>query len=119
MAIQGMLSKVTLFSRLSDKALADVASGLKSKQLSAGEILFNQGDQGNELVIVAEGKVAIFVPTKGAPGGGQPIRIFPAGEMLGEMALIDQKPRSVSARAEEPTKILTLSGEDFRRLLTL
>jgi CRP-like cAMP-binding protein len=118
MAMQGALSKVTLFSRLSDKSLAEVANGLKSRQLSAGEILFNQGDPGDELVIVAEGKVAIFVPVNGAPGGGQPIRIFQAGEMLGEMALIDQKPRSVSARAEEPTKILTLSGKDFRRLLT-
>jgi CRP-like cAMP-binding protein len=86
--------------------------------LEPDEILFNQGDPGDELIIVEEGDVAIFVPVEGLPGGGQPIRIFHTGEMLGEMALIDRKPRSLSARAVGPARILALHGDDFRRILS-
>jgi CRP-like cAMP-binding protein len=111
------LKNVTMFSQLSDKALTDVAKALKLRKLAAGEILFNQGDPGHELIIVKEGGVAIFVPTPGAPGGGQAIRIFQPGEMLGEMALIDRKPRSASARAEAPSTILALGEEDFQSIL--
>ncbi|MEW5871923.1 MAG: cyclic nucleotide-binding domain-containing protein [Chloroflexota bacterium] len=111
------LRSMTMFSQLPDEALAQVKSALKERQLATGEILFNQGDPGNELVIVEEGKMAIFVPAPGNPQVGQAIRVFQPGELLGEMALIDRKPRSASARAEEASTILTLSGDDFRRLL--
>jgi len=111
------LRDVVLFSCLSDETLAGISTALKPRQLEAGEILFNQGDPGDELIIVEEGKIAIFVPVEGASGGGQPIRIFNTGEMLGEMAPIDRKPRSLSARAEEPTRILALGGDDFLRIL--
>ena len=112
------LKNVTMFSALSDETLAEVAAALRQRQLAAGEVLFNLGDAGDELIIVKEGSVAIFVPVEGAPGGGQAIRIFQPGEMLGEMALIDAKPRSASARAEEPSTILTLNRQDFQRVLS-
>jgi CRP-like cAMP-binding protein len=118
MAKQVNLKDVALFSQLSEATLSEVANTLKPRQLAPDEILFNQGDQGDELIIVEDGKVAIFVPVEGATGGGQPIRVFQAGEMLGEMALIDQMPRSLSARAEGPAKILMLHGDDFRRILS-
>jgi CRP-like cAMP-binding protein len=117
MDAQFALKNVTMFSQLSPEALAEVTAALKPRELSTGEILFRQGDAGDELIIVKEGGVAIFVPVEGTPGGGQAIRIFQPGELLGEMALIDRKPRSASARAEQPSKILTLNGEDFQRIL--
>jgi CRP/FNR family cyclic AMP-dependent transcriptional regulator len=117
MSVNINLRDVTLFSRLSDQSLAEVASALIPRELSAGEILFNQGDPGDELVIVEDGSVAIFMPVEGDSADVQPIRVFQPGEMLGEMALIDQKPRSLSARAEGSARILTLSGDDFRRIL--
>lgn len=113
----GSLSQVALFNQLPDEALAEVEAVLKPRYLSAGEVLFNQGDAGDELVIVDKGRISIFVPTPGAPESGEPIRIFSPGEVLGEMALLDHKPRSVSARAEESSTILTLKGEDFLRIL--
>ena len=117
MSEQFSLSNVVLFSKLPEAALADVSAALKSRELAAGEVLFNQGDPGDELIIVEEGKVSIYVPDDDKSEDVQPIRIFGPGEMLGEMALIDQKPRSLSARAEGPSRILTLNGDDFRRLL--
>ena len=117
MAEQISLRDVVMFSKLSDEALADVRSKLKERHLAAGEIIFNQGDIGDELIIVKEGVVSIFMPVESQTQDVQAIRIFMPGQMLGEMALIDQKPRSASARAEEPSRILTLSKYDFQNLL--
>jgi len=111
------LKEISLFSQLSDHALAELAGCLRPRQLAAGEVLFHQGEPGDELIIVQEGEIAIYVPIEDAEGGGQSIRIFQAGEVLGEMALIDHRPRSLSARAEQPGQILALRGDDFRRLL--
>jgi CRP-like cAMP-binding protein len=112
------LSQVPMFSKLSQSALAEVSAALRPKQLAGGQVLFNQGDPGQELILVEQGKIAIFIPTQESASAGQAIRIFQPGEILGEMALIDQKPRSTSARAEEACRIFTLTGEDFRRILS-
>lgn len=109
--------RVTLFNSLPEPELAQIAAALQAHELAPGEILFQQGDPGDELVIVESGQIAIYVPLPQAPAQGQPIRIFQAGEMLGEMAVIDQKPRSASARAETAARILTLNGATFRQLL--
>ena len=97
--------------------LTEIETLLKAHQLSAGEVIFNQGDPGDELIIVEEGVISIFMPVEGKSEDVQPIRLFQPGQMLGEMALIDQKPRSASARAEQDSKILTLNEKDFRSLL--
>ncbi|WP_172797805.1 Crp/Fnr family transcriptional regulator [Longilinea arvoryzae] len=106
-----------MFSQLTGQALAEVEGGLKPRSLAAGEVLFNQGDPGDELILVTGGKLAIYAPEDGFPARGQPIRLFTDGSMLGEMALIDHQPRSLSARAEEPSTILALSRGDFERLM--
>ncbi len=112
------LKKVHFFSQLPDEILEEITENLKARLLLEGEVLFNEGDPGDELIIVEEGKISIYVPEEGAPRGGQSIRIFQAGEMFGEMALIDREPRSLSARAIEPSRILTLRGDDFRRIVS-
>ena len=111
------LQNVAMFALLSDDDLAEVTAALQPRSLSAGEVLFNQGDPGTELIIVKEGKIAIYAPDPGLPASGQPIRVFTSGGLLGEMALLDQKPRSLSARAEEPSTILALSREAFNQAL--
>ncbi len=111
------LRNVPIFSELSDAELAGVYASLTPRRLAAGEVLFNQGDAGDALIIVKSGKVAIYAPLPGQPAAGQAFRVFLPGQMLGEMALIDRKPRSASARAEEASEILSLSSADFQRLM--
>jgi len=111
------LREIVLFSRLSDQALASIVNRLRTRQLADEEVLFNQGDPGNELFIVQSGSIAIYSPTDKNAAEGRPIRIFRRGESLGEMALIDRQPRSLSARALEPTQVIILDGDDFRQLL--
>jgi CRP-like cAMP-binding protein len=111
------LQQVPIFTQLADPILEGIITALQPRDLAAGEILFNHGDPGDELILVESGQIAIYVPVAGAPGEGQPIRIFQPGELLGEMALIDRKPRSASARAECDSRIFTLNGSEFNRLL--
>jgi CRP-like cAMP-binding protein len=75
------------------------------------------GDPGDELYILRGGGVALFTPPKEEAKDERPIRILEAGEILGEMALIDDAPRSLSARALEETEVVVLTGEAFRQLL--
>lgn len=113
----GKLQEVYMFSRLSDETLAEVVAALETRSFAAGEVLFHQGDPGDELFIVKEGSVGIFEPSEETPGEEKPIRIFGPGEVFGEMALIDSQPRTLSARALEPTVTLVLPQSRFRALL--
>jgi CRP-like cAMP-binding protein len=111
------LKTVPIFSGLTAQELESVHQRLQERRVAAGEVLFHQGDPGDELVIIKSGKIAIYLPLPGKPAEGQALRIFSPGEMLGEMALIDRQPRSASARAEEQSEILTLTGADFLALM--
>ena len=111
------LGKVYMFSRLSDETLAQLAAALETREYAAGTILFHKDEPGEEMFIVHEGSVAIFEPSADRVGEERPLRIFRGGETFGEMALIDLQPRTLSARALQPTRTLVLQGNDFRRLL--
>ncbi|HNT23070.1 MAG TPA: cyclic nucleotide-binding domain-containing protein [Anaerolineales bacterium] len=112
-----LLKNVELFRSLPEDVLERVSGALSTRHLESKEILFNLGDPGTYLVIVESGQVAIYAPLPNDPQAGQAIRIFQPGDVLGEMALIDQKSRSLSARAETPAVVLTLGREEFLRLL--
>jgi CRP-like cAMP-binding protein len=117
MTLTVLLKKIAFFKPLSDEAIEKVAGGLKPRILQAGEVLFNLGDPGDELIIVQEGKIAIYVPDANRPQSGQSLRIFQSGDILGEMALIDRLPRSASARAETTAVIAALDIETFKDLI--
>jgi CRP-like cAMP-binding protein len=111
------LRSIRLFQRLSDDALSEVKAALTSRHLDAGEILFHMGDPGDELFIVGSARVAIYAPNPEHPEEERPIRIMQPLDILGEMALIDQQPRSLSAKALEPGEIWALKADDFLALI--
>jgi CRP-like cAMP-binding protein len=117
MITTSLLKNSYMFSRLSEERLAEIQAGLESRSLETAEVLFNMGDPGDELFIVESGQVAIYAPNQENPGQEKPIRIFRAGGILGEMALIDRQPRSLSARALEPSRVLVLGGSNFRHFV--
>ena len=117
MAEQVDLRAVELFAELADETLAELAAALVPRSLPSGTTLFEQGDLGDEMYVVQSGGIALYIPNPEQPGSERPIRIVGAGDVLGEMALIDRQPRSVSGRAVEPVEVLVLTGDDFRRLL--
>lgn len=117
MTLTVLLKRIPLFKSLSREAIEQVAGGLKTRTLQAGEVLFHLGDPGDEMVIVRRGKIAIYMPDAANPQSGQALRIFRSGEILGEMALIDRQPRSASARADTRAVVATLDLETFKRLI--
>lgn len=87
-----------------------------SRQLfTVGDPIFNEGELGTHFFIVEKGSVEIFSKDK----NGKVIHIadIPTGEIFGEFALIDQRPRSASARAKSDVVLLKVSGKGYERLL--
>ena len=117
MTLSVLLKRNAIFKTLSKEILEKLAGGMKTRPLQSGEIIFNLGDPGDEMIIVRRGKIAIYMPDANQPQAGQALRIFKSGEILGEMALIDRLPRSASARAETRAVIATLDFETFKGLL--
>ncbi len=117
MTIITTLKKTQIFKTLSPETLEKLSAALQTRSLAEGEMLFSLGDPGTEMILVQEGKIAIYMPEDDRPQAGQALRIFQAGEILGEMALIDRLPRSASARAETEAVIATLDLTTFQRLL--
>ena len=101
------LRRVDLFSGLPAdelRALAEIIGGIKA---GPGDRLFEEGDEDDKFYIVMEGAVEIV---KHVPGGGEEkLAVRRAGDVFGEMALLNDAPRFATARAAEECKCLTLS----------
>jgi len=97
---------------LSPDRRASLAERLNERRFAPDQMIFSKGDRGSAMFIVVEGAVEIFVP----PGDGVQrlsLRQARPGDHFGELALVDDKPRSASAMAREETRVLELSREDF------
>jgi CRP/FNR family transcriptional regulator, cyclic AMP receptor protein len=116
MDIKQVLRQVELFDGLSEDELNQVVTICTSKELHAGDILIHQGEQGDELYIVTEGSVEVVL----SDAQQQEKRVvvnLGAGQIFGEIALLDQGPRSASVRATaEPTGVQSIHHNDFNDL---
>jgi CRP-like cAMP-binding protein len=105
-----ILKGMDTFSRISNDLLAQVALLLQEVDLAGGETLFRQGDPGHSLYIVAEGQLRIH-------SAQRTLAYANAGEVIGEMALLEGDPRSASVTAIRPTLLLRLDQQPFFELL--
>lgn len=108
------LRAVPLFSRISDELVAEIANRSRVVQLEAGELLFRQGDPGDELYVLQSGLLEAF--TDRVEDG--PLRVLLRGAVVGELALLTESPRSASVRARRDSTLLQLSRESFHALLS-
>ena len=104
------LREVGLFRAYGDALLAELAAAWRQLELEAGEALFDSGPPGHSMYIVLSGSVQIFRHE-------QLIAISRPYEPVGELALIDAEPRSTSARAIEPTRLLEITEQEFEQFL--
>jgi CRP/FNR family cyclic AMP-dependent transcriptional regulator len=107
------LSRTPLFAKLSPQECAVLASHCESKQVEAGSIVFAEGDFGDAMYIVKQGSLNIF--KKDLLGDVRIAEIRPGG-LVGEMALVDGKPRSANVRANEASRLLSLSRASYNDL---
>lgn len=111
-----LLKKVSLFAALDDQALARLASNLRRRQFRKDTIIFHKDQAGDALYLVESGHVRIFLPTES--GEELTVEIARVGDVFGELALLDGRPRSASAETLEDTSTHVLSREDFQRFLS-
>jgi len=87
---------------------------MREKSFAQGEIIFREGEAGAEAFRILEGRIEISIHIDGQ--GDAPLGHLLSGDIFGEMALLDDKPRSASARALEPTRLHLMNGEEFNEL---
>jgi CRP-like cAMP-binding protein len=87
---------------------------MRTDKFQASKLIFSEGDQGDEAYRVVEGAVEISVQRDGQK---LVLAILEAGEAFGEMAMIESRPRSASARTLQPTMIEVIAREDFQLML--
>jgi CRP-like cAMP-binding protein len=112
-----VLSRVAPFSQLGGERLESVAAIAKIEKHKVGTKLFSEGDLGDKFYIVIEGKVRVSRNIVGM--GEEALDIFEAGQYFGELALIDEGPRSADAVAHSSCTLLTITHSDFEELLML
>lgn len=111
------IKRITLFSSLSEKECKRLLPLLKVVTYRKGEVICREGEEGDTLYLIDEGKVRI---SQRVPGGGEEtLTILNAGDVFGELALIDDAPRSADAIAHEDVRLYELKREDFEDLLFL
>jgi len=108
------LRQLPLFATLSRLELNVVDGLLHERRYLKGEIIFDEGEDGQALYVVIDGRVLIC--QQGEPEAGRIIEID-AGVVFGELALLDNVPRARQARAEEDCVLASLSRGDFESLL--
>ena len=86
----------------------------KQKEASIGEVLFEEGDLGDEAYLVLEGEIEVFQRIGNTEHA---IATLGKGEILGEMSLIDSQPRMASARVLDNTKLMVITQESLRMRL--
>lgn len=109
-----VLKGVMLFAGLSDKELAAVAAVCKERKLVRGEMLAEQGAPGDEFYVVTDGFLEISVA--GGESASQILVNLGKGQIIGEMALIDQGPRSATVRAVSDATVQVIKRVDFEEL---
>jgi signal transduction histidine kinase len=105
------LKRVPFFSTLSEAQLADVASAGSTRALDAESMVFREGEPGTELFVIRTGRVRVF--KQDADGTEVDIAWPVAGDVFGEMALLDGGLRSASVITQAPCTFFTLDRSAF------
>jgi CRP/FNR family transcriptional regulator len=108
------LRRVPLFQELDDHTLREIANAAVEQRWEAGQEIVRQGDTGVGMFVVRSGKVEIV---QEHDGKHEKIRELGPGDFFGDMALLDEFPRSATVRALEPTTCLGLTRWHFRGIL--
>lgn len=107
------LKQVPLCAHMADQELIAFSQDLRLREYAKGQIVFEQGDLGHTLSIILNGKIRVFRLT---PSGLETtLTILGTGDLVGEFAVIDQQPRSASARSVGKSSLLQMNADTFFR----
>jgi len=104
------LMKVPLFRELPGRQMESIARSLRERVYEPGSVIVKQGDPGLGFFLITQGRVEVTHEN-------HHVRDLGPGEFFGEMALMEERPRSATVTAKERTTCLQLVRWDFRALL--
>ena len=105
-----LLSEIPIFSACTGKELREISRLAERVTAIEGEILAKEGTPGREFFVIAQGKAK--VTTK-----GEELAVLGEGDFFGEMALLDQGPRSASVVATAPMVLFVIGAKEFGDLI--
>lgn len=116
MNILPILQNIPVLSNLNEKDHHKIIENIEIKFFAKDMVVFNEGEPGDAMYIIENGKVLIYHPRPGKPP--KEIATLTHNDFFGEMALISEQPRSATAKTIEETVLLQLKKEDFHLLLS-
>jgi CRP-like cAMP-binding protein len=106
-----ILKSVSIFKKIPEETLAEVALSLKYVQAREGKTIFTKGELGRSMYIIIEGRVSVH-------DGDQRIITLGQREIFGELAALNPEPRTFSVTALEDTSMFRLEYETLHELIT-
>jgi len=107
---QAMLASVPLFAGLGSRDLGRIAQLCDEVDVRSGFVVTREGASASEFFVILAGRIGI-------DRGGEHLRDLGPGDYFGELALLTKGPRSATATAIEPTRLLVLTRLEFNELL--
>jgi len=111
-----LLRQVSIFGELPQDTLADLAKRVWHKEAEAGSVIVSQEEAGDQLFVIASGKVKVVL--YGETGREIILSILRGGDFFGEMSLLDRQPRSANVVAVEDSLLLGLDRDAFQTHIT-
>jgi CRP/FNR family transcriptional regulator, cyclic AMP receptor protein len=103
------LTEIPIFSELSDEEARRLATFATETSAAEGQMLMKEGDYSVELIAIEEGTADVI-------RGGKKIASLNAGDLIGEMGLLERKPRNADVIATSPMRLLKLTHWEIRRM---
>jgi CRP-like cAMP-binding protein len=111
MEVEQVLKNTPLFSQLQKKDIKRLAAALTERSFQAGAVIIEQGKPGVGLFLIGDGTVTVSKD-------GTPFRTYVAGDHFGEVALIDDGPRTAEVRADTDVQCFVLPAWQFRAIVS-
>ncbi len=111
-----LLRKAPLFAGLQSDALDGLAARLRRRTFKRGTMIFHKDQAGDALYLIETGRVRIFLPAES--GKELTVNLHGPGDVLGELSLLDGRPRSASAETLDDTSAFTLTRDEFTTYVT-
>lgn len=109
------MARSPLFHDMDPDELTRLALTMARRRFRRNEVIFHEGDPGDSLHVVVEGRIKIT--RESADGAEAIVVILTPGESFGELVMLDGAPRSATATAMEPTETMTMSRSTFVELV--
>jgi CRP-like cAMP-binding protein len=103
------LKAIPIFSQLSDEEANRLATFATETSVAEGQILMKEGDYSTELIAIEEGAADVI-------RNGNKIASLKEGDLIGEMGLLDRRPRNADVIATSPMRVLKLTHWEIRRM---